>query len=421
MTQAFCDMLYLFSCAVHGRQPEIAPDRRLDLTAVRKQAVLQGVWPFVFTSLKHLAESGCLNGWEEQVAAWNQELLLAVMNHARRNAAAADTIHKLEEEGIPCCILKGESLARLYAVPQCRLSGDVDFLIPPELEGKACRLLEREGYELMSRGSGLPHVEADHPAAGHIEMHVQLYDGVSAEQWFADGQEITESFRKYQSDYGTFQELGPTDGALFVFFHFVKHFLNTGGGIKQLADVLVYFAACGSEIDWKRVENKLTEANCVRLFAHMIGVGVCYLGFDASAFPPADFEPELADRLMEDLYERGGFVREAEKSGVIFVPYMKRMIERDGTDSEQYLQEKQQENTKSLLFPRRKTMEKNYPYVMKSPLLLPVAWIHRAVRFAWGRLIRRIPASEQSAYQAVSSQEEKQAQRLTLARDLEML
>lgn len=421
MTQAFCDMLYLFSCAVHGRQPELADGAQPDLLAIREQAVLQGVWPFVFTSMKNLAERGALSGCGEQIGKWNQELLLAVMNHARRNAAAAETIHKLEEEGIPCCILKGESLARRYAMPQCRLSGDVDFLIPPELESKACRVLEREGYELMSRGSGLPHVEADHPAAGHVEMHVQLYDGVSAEQWFADGGEIIEPFCQYQSDYGTFQELGATDGALFVFFHFVKHFLNTGGGIKQLTDVLVYFAACGSEIDWKRVEKKLTEANCVRLFAHMIGAGICYLGFEASSFPPADYEQELAERLMEDLYERGGFVRESEKSGVIFVPYMKRMIERSGTDSEQYLQEKQQENAKSLLFPRRKTMAGNYPYVMKSPLLLPVAWIHRAVRFAWRRFIRRAPVSEQSAYQAVSSQEEKQAQRLSLARDLEML
>lgn len=419
MTQAFCDMLYLFSCAVHGTEPESVPTA--DLREIQKEAVHQGVWPFVFTSVKSIAERGGLPKQAELIDEWNQQLLFSVMNHTRRNALAAETLVKLQQEGIPCCVLKGETLSALYALPQCRMSGDVDVLIPKALENRGCAVLRREGYELMSRGVGSPHVEAIHPTAGVLELHVSLYDNLCEEQWFSQGDAVLEEPREFHSEYGDFLQLGYTDGALFAFFHFVKHFLSSGGGIKQLTDALVYFASYAKELDWKRIEEKIVSAKCDRLFAHMIGVGICYLGFRPEQFPPADYDKALVDRLAEDLYERGGYARKSDENGEIRVPYLKSLLEEKGKDSEEYLQQKQRQNMMSLLFPRRKTMEANYPYVMKSPLLLPIAWIHRAFRFAFRRFILRKSGDESAAYHEKDRTQESQAKRLDLAKDLEMI
>ncbi|MBQ3226138.1 MAG: nucleotidyltransferase family protein [Clostridia bacterium] len=419
MTKSYLDMVYLFSCAVLGKEPEKSKCPDVDVSAVREEATLQGVWPFVLTSLQKLRDKGELAGWEQQMDNYKMEILFAVMNYTQRHTLMLEKIRLLEQHKIPVCILKGDSLAVLYAQPECRISGDVDILIPAYMEGKACAILKSEGFEHYTRPKGLPHVEADHPQAGHLEMHVMLYDDVSEEQWFPEHDSITEPFGKFRSEYGEFSQLGPTDGALFVFFHFVKHFLYSGGGIKQLADVLIYFKEHKDEINYQRVQEKLAQARCSRLFAAMVGVGVKYLGFCASDFQIIETDETLVDRLMEDFAERGGFMREADKDGIIFVPYIKQILKERGIDGDAYLTQKQNEKTRSLMFPSRKTMEDNYPYVKRHPFLLPVAWVHRAIKFAFGKLCGR--KKDNGIYRNVEAEKEIQQKRTILAKDLEML
>ena len=418
MTQAFHDMIYLFSCALQNIDPILT--KKIDLLAVQEEAINQGVWPFVFTSLKKATENGSLVDNENLIPTWNHQLLLTLMQYTHKNALTASTLQKLQSAGIPCCIIKGETIAALYATPQCRMSGDVDVLIPKIQEREACKILENSGYELMSRGAGLPHVEAFHQEAGVLELHVSLYDSAYGEQWFPQNDSIVEEPREFPTEYGNFLQLGYTDGALFLFFHFVKHFLGRGGGIKQLADVLTYFSANAAMLDWKRIAEKVLHAKCERLLAHIIGIGVRYLGFSAEQFPPADYDEVMLDRLLEDLYERGGFSRRTDEESEIRLPYLKNILEADGKDGEKYLQKKQRQSTMSMLFPRRKTMEANYPYVMKSAFLVPVAWIHRAFRFIFYKTFGRIKHDSNASQESIEKKETNM-KRLILAKDLKML
>ncbi len=419
MNKTYLDMVYLFSCAACGRKLQSELCKDLDIPAIRREAMLQGVWPFVLTSLQKLKDEGKLPDWEEELKRNKMEILFAVMNYTQRHTLMLEKIRCLEQAGIPVCVLKGDSLAVLYAQPECRISGDVDIYIPRYMEKQACMLLKNEGFELYTRAKGLPHVKADHPQAGHLEMHVMLYDDVSEEQWFLEGDSITEPFGKFRSEYGEFSQLGATDGALFVFFHFVKHFLYSGGGIKQLTDVLMYFSAYKETINQKRVERKMAEAKCTRLFATMVGVGVKYLGFCKDDFEAVETDEALIDRLMEDLYERGGFMREADSDGIIFVPYVKEILKSKGIEGNEYFAKKQKEKTRSLFFPGRKTMEENYPYVKKSPLFLPIAWIHRGFRFFISKLFGK--NRNQGIYRDVEKSKEIQEKRTTLAKDLQMI
>lgn len=418
MTQAFHDMIYLFSCALQNIDPILT--RNIDLLAVQEEAINQGVWPFVFTSLKKAMENGSLVDNENLIPPWNHQLLLTLMQHTHKNALTASTLQKLQSAGIPCCIIKGETIAALYATPQCRMSGDVDVLIPKIQEREACKILENSGYELMSRNAGSHHVVACHQEAGTLELHICLYDSVWEEQWFPKSDSIIEEPREFQTEYGNFLQLGYTDGALFLFFHFVKHFLGRGGGIKQLTDVLTYFSANAAMLDWKRIAEKVLHAKCERLLAHMIGIGVRYLGFSAEQFPPADYDEVMLDRLLEDLYERGGFSRQTDEESEIRLPYLKNILEADGKDGEKYLQKKQRQSTMSMLFPRRKTMEANYPYVMKSAFLVPVAWIHRALCFVF-RKIFLMDNNLNRIHSAESQESDIKAKRLSLAEDLKMI
>lgn len=421
MTQAFSDMVYLFSCAIHAREPKKEKVENMDLLMVRREAILQGVWPFVFTAIKQAAQEGAFAAYSDEIQTWNMELLFMLMSKTQKDSYLVASIKHMERAKIPCCILKGASLAALYPNPDCRISGDMDVLIPPEREGEACRILKKDGFDLLTRGATSHHVVAKHPSAGTLELHVKLYDDIYADQWFGEECAVTEPYRTFETEQGKFSALGASDGAVFVLFHFIKHFLYTGAGIRLLSDVLLYFCAFRDQMDWKRLERVLTSMKCDRLFAHMIGVGVHYLGFDAECFPPADYDLAVLERLMDDLCERGGFMRETDHSGDIFLPYFKQLMQEQGKDSEKYFADRRKASWKSLLFPRRKTMENNYPYVMKSPFLIPVAWVHRACRFIWRKYIVRKPSEEWELYHERPVEQGAHQKRLRLAKDLDMI
>ena len=71
-----------------------------------------------------------------------------MQNYYQIDAFTRHTVSLLEENGIPCILLKGISLAACYPVPEYRKLGDLDLYInePKALE-KAKALLEAQGYK----------------------------------------------------------------------------------------------------------------------------------------------------------------------------------------------------------------------------------------------------------------------------------
>ncbi len=59
-------------------------------------------------------------------------------------------IKLLEDNGIPCVIIKGASSSSYYPKPSFRLMGDVDFLVKRDNFEKTAQLLENNGYDLTA-------------------------------------------------------------------------------------------------------------------------------------------------------------------------------------------------------------------------------------------------------------------------------
>ena len=56
---------------------------------------------------------------------------------------------RLENAGIPCVVLKGDTLGVMYHNPDLRMSNDTDILIDKKYEKKCFRFFEKENAPLI--------------------------------------------------------------------------------------------------------------------------------------------------------------------------------------------------------------------------------------------------------------------------------
>ncbi len=79
----------------------------------------------------------------------DQSTNIGIANYIRLLHEQDQLIKLLDENRIPCVILKGFAAAQYYPKPHLRAMGDVDILVPNSFFEKAIDLLENNGYEYI--------------------------------------------------------------------------------------------------------------------------------------------------------------------------------------------------------------------------------------------------------------------------------
>jgi hypothetical protein len=158
-------------------------------------------------------------------------------------------------------LLKGTTLAALYAEPEARISGDTDVLINSDKEDKASEVLKTLGYEVSKREEHEHHFEAKHPIGGLMEVHVELIQKSVSDMAFYNKVEYNEEFRIHQNGVKTF---GFNDGLVYNAVHFIKHFVKSGAGVRHIMDMLLYMKKYEEEIDFGGCAACLRQDLCFR-------------------------------------------------------------------------------------------------------------------------------------------------------------
>jgi hypothetical protein len=307
------------------------------------------------------------------------------MQVTKRTTAVYHIIQKLEQNGIQCCVLKGEVVAELYHNPTCRVSSDTDILIDKELEKKAVKILEQNGFSVMSRSNTSHHVRATHPIAGLIELHIHLYDELFEYVWFNNNLPSVENKRRLKTEQGNYiTTLGINDGLIFITLHCIKHFLSRGVGIKQVMDTLMYMHGYKDKIDWDRFWQLMIHLNYNNFVNHLIGIGKEYLMFSADDLPKCKYDMNLINDILTDIEKGGVFgYEEAERSGM-YMRYTAKRYSRFKTGSfSKYIRAWRMKIIVNALFPHIHHMAEKYEYLKKWPILYPIAWFKRITLVLW--------------------------------------
>ena len=376
MTKDFLNVMHLFSCGVHGTEPDIK--REYNINETLRLSSEQGLYPFVFLSLEKLYNKNKLNITADEFIYLKSQYMQVLFSSMRKNAAVNEAVCQLNKKGVQICMLKGQVLAGLYSVPEARVSGDTDLLLKfPTDEEKACSALKEKGFEIIKRPHTSHHAMCKRQDTGLIELHLSLYDEIFEDIWFKNKGEKPEEYISFTTNEGyTYNTLNHTDNAIFITLHAFKHFLSQGVGIRQIMDMLLFNKAYKDKINWEKYFNTLQKLRFKKLYNHLEAIGNMYLGF--SGENASDVSMDVVCQILTDI-ETGGAFGKKDKTRKDF--YKEATHKRSGKTDDEYNEYIKRWQGKisfaNRFFPPLSQMKKQYSVLNKRAWLLPVLWIIR--------------------------------------------
>lgn len=307
-----------------------------------------------------------------------------VMAQTQKTAEFLGLYRHLEQSGVEPILVKGLICRELYPNPDHRCSGDEDLLIRPETLAECHNAMLACGMAVMGpepEPQSACEVSYGKPGSPlHIEVHPYLFPMESEAYgdlngYFTDVYEKTVRLCLQDTQITT---LDHTSHFFYLICHAFKHFLHSGFGIRQVCDIGLYANAYGSQVDWQQILTQCTEIRADRFAAAVLRIAEKYLSFsrDRACCPPDWGDPEIdASALLEDLLSGGVYggssVSRMHSSNMTLdaVAARKRGV-------------KARSPVRTSLFPSARKLQGKYPYLKKYPVLLPVAWCSRILKYS---------------------------------------
>lgn len=301
--------------------------------------------------------------------------------------SSAYLLNELEHDGYVIKLLKGYSVARYYAYPECRDSVDIDIWISPEQEADVCAYFEQKGFQILERGLTSHHSICQHQRYGKIEVHVKLYDEIVEKVWFGGMDErdfVQESFEIVEASDEKYTTLGVTDQLIFLSLHMIKHFIKGGLSIRMMLDFTLHYAKNKDSIDDDRYWNMLRQLHYEELISSVLWIMIKHGGFSEADFLGiSEYKSDCVNILLVDL-ALGGYmgVKESSRpeSGMEFNRQLL-LKQKNPLQYNMYMLGWKLRSGLKHMFPSAKFMRKQYSVLKKAPWLLPFAWVYQMISF----------------------------------------
>jgi hypothetical protein len=320
------------------------------------------------------------------ISHWKELAFKSMLSACEKNRLLGKLLEAAQEQGIIFVIFKGSVLADLYPKYTSRESSDTDIFVFPRDGEKAVRLLEDRGFHrdnAVSKEAVPVFVHEKFPYK--IELHFSLWEDYSGAKIEAlESMKLTDenSLLRVRACKMEITTLGYTEHMIYQLFHTIKHFSLKGANIRYLTDITLYVSRYLHLIDGKRFWDSMEKLGYSRFCENFFSICMYYLGM------PGDILAGRTIRMNEDTQEffmdivnTGSTFSEVNANWEllnIFTPYF---------TGEQDVSKKKIKRSIPLLLPSSKYLSKEYAYVQKHTVLLPLAWLHRYIRcaFRWIR------------------------------------
>lgn len=302
--------------------------------------------------------------------------LQMVALQAQKTAEFAPVLEALRRAEVQPLVVKGITCRELYPNPDHRLSSDEDVLIHPAAFARCHKALTELGF--TTRDPEEASYELSYIKEGtslYLEIHRSLFPPESLA--YGDlNRFFPEVYRRSVEKRGI-PTLCPTDHMLYLLCHAFKHFLHSGFGLRQVCDLILFANHYGSEVDWEYVLECCRSIRAEKFAAGLFRIGWKYLNFslEQSRYPltwQAIYVDEHA--LLEDILQAGVYGtddKDRVHSGNITLQAMTAQ-KQGGANPGSLLQ---------TVFPPMDVMKRKYPYLKNKPLLLPIAWTDRILKY----------------------------------------
>ncbi len=235
----------------------------------------------------------------------------------RLESAISEMVTILRNAGIEGVLLKGQGVARYYAVPGHRMCGDIDFYVGRQAHTNACRMLEQKGMRLLEDSSKHSSFELN---GAIIELHRMAAFEHSPirnrllNAW-ADGLLGNSDSLRKESFKGTTVYLPPARFDLvFLLYHASHHMITGGIGLRQLCDWCRCLHANRGTVNLPELESDIRKLGLWKTWGIFAWIAVNRLGLPEDEMP--FYSPSFRKtgiRCLGLILEEGNFGRYSDK------------------------------------------------------------------------------------------------------------
>jgi hypothetical protein len=343
-------------------------DNTISWDTLYQEAFAHQVHGLLYPVISALPKDCCES---ETLLRWQRGTVLAGLHQLEHMEQMDKVLFGFYEKRIPVVALKGLVLRYYYPKPELRTMGDADLLVHKEDVEKSKALLLSLGYKITFSYSR--HISFSYLSYPLIELHWALSDTECREATSEFTDSIWERVQETTINKAPALCLSVEDQILHLLFHTAHHTMTSGFGLRQLCDFVVILEKAGQAIDWDFIQSK-TEVYGIQKFSLTI-FWVCHMLFDTDVSWMSDNpvkDSDYVDLLIEDVLNAGVYGRKL-KSREASSQFMKYIDIRDNP-SELY----RIGNKLRFLFPAPDKISIKYGYAKRFPVLLPLAWLHRA-------------------------------------------
>ena len=300
-----------------------------------------------------------------------------------QKAAQMELLTAFEKAGIAVLPLKGFLIKQFYPDTSMRMMADLDILFPVEKEKETEGVLTALGYVCEHKDSHHS-VYMRHPFM-NIEMHYNMIGNDSLLDAYYDN--IWERL-ELEPGMSYIYRLKWEDFYIFMIAHLAKHFQSGGSGIRSVIDVQQFLDKMEEKLDWKYIDEELRKIELTQFEQYMKNLTAIWFG--------GEKETEFYAQLREFI-QNSGIYGTLENLGV------QRAVRagRKGWKGKMQM-------WLNVIFLPYKEMKMQYPYLLKCPVLLPIAWIQRFFRiiFLRRKKAKRILSSMNAESDVVKAHQE---------------
>ncbi len=300
---------------------------------------------------------------ENEKSAWISKIRKVVLQNYHLLFTAKYLVRILQDNDIPCVLLKGAGIAEYFPVPELRKSGDIDILILGEdSKKKSEHVLLEHGFVKSKEQHATHHTVWFSPEGIEVEVHTRLAEAYnhSSVNTYIDGLlgEIHNTICVKELMGVELPVLADGFQAYHLLLHMLTHYLHAGFGLRLLCDWVVFWNQSIEKKEFQRYKKLVAESG-LQVFSNMItSVCVYFLGLRDPGLDVLESR-EKAEMFLKD-------VMEAEEFGS---SDSDRMLVVNGTGIRDYAKEFHHQ------------MQINHPRCGKIWLLWPVLWIVTLIRF----------------------------------------
>ena len=298
----------------------------VDWQAVKALADKQGLAAIIVDGIEQLPETK--RPTKELLLQWIGEVMQNYENHnGLYRRAIAELAGWYNAHGYKMMVLKGYACSINWPKPEHRPCGDIDIWLFGQQEA-ADALLERlrVGNESLASVQGGKRFKKFKVDRSHHHHTVFNWMGFTVENHYdfvnvhahKSSRELEKVFKELgQDDSHSVEVMGdasicsatkvylpsPNLHALFLIKHMMSHFAAAEISMRHVLDWAFFVEKHGKEVDWEWLDGMLVKYHMKDFFHLINAICVENLGFHADIFPSMQIDPELKERVLDDILD----------------------------------------------------------------------------------------------------------------------